>query len=76
MARTQTKRRSQETEVTKPKSGKRSPSPIYLDPTESFDNVVVLQRPRRKRRIVFGWYGGKFSHLELKGPGSIYSPFK
>lgn len=45
-------------------ASKRSASPIYLDPSESFDNVIVLQRPPRKRRIVFGWYGGKFSHLE------------
>lgn len=43
---------------------RRSASPIYLDQLELFDNVVVLQRPSRKRRIVFGWYGGKFSHLD------------
>lgn len=43
---------------------KRTASPIYLDQTELFDNVVVLKRPTRRRRIVFGWYGGKFSHLD------------
>lgn len=43
---------------------KRSVSPIYLDQTDLFDNVVVLKRPTRRRRIVFGWYGGKFCHLE------------
>jgi hypothetical protein len=26
---------------------------------------AVSRRPRgRRRRIAFGWYGGKFSHLE------------
>jgi DNA adenine methylase len=43
---------------------KRSTSAIYLDQIDLFDNVVVLKRPTRRRRIVFGWYGGKFSHLE------------
>jgi DNA adenine methylase len=44
----------------------RSPSPIYLDADKSEDarsNVVYL-RPRRGKKIVFGWYGGKFSHLD------------
>ena len=47
------------------KSGKRSPSPIYLDQdatTKASD--LVLPRNRRRQRIVFGWYGGKFSHLD------------
>jgi len=43
---------------------KRAASPIYLDQLELFDNVVVLERPSRKHRIVFGWYGGKFNHLD------------
>jgi DNA adenine methylase len=47
------------------KPSKRVASPIYLDeentPKES--NVVYI-RPPRNRRIVFGWYGGKFSHLD------------
>lgn len=42
----------------------RGASPIFLD--EEIDkessNVVYI-RSRRRRRIVFGWYGGKFSHL-------------
>jgi DNA adenine methylase len=42
----------------------RSASPIYLEQPELFDNVVVIPRNRGSRRIVFGWYGGKFSHLE------------
>lgn len=43
---------------------KRAASPIYLDQPGLFDNVVVLERPSRRHRIVFGWYGGKFNHLE------------
>lgn len=43
---------------------KRVLSPIYLEKTESKNNVIVLPRPLRRRRIAFGWYGGKFSHLD------------
>lgn len=43
---------------------KRAVSPIYQDQIELFDNVVVLRRPSRRRRIVFGWYGGKYNHLD------------
>ncbi len=44
----------------------RAPSPLYLDPAQARSaNPLVLSRPRRRgrRRIAFGWYGGKFSHL-------------
>lgn len=43
----------------------RSASRIFLDEelAEESSNVVYL-RSRRRRRIVFGWYGGKFSHLD------------
>ena len=42
----------------------RGVSPIYLDEDCSHEqNNVVHLRNRRGRRIVFGWYGGKFSHL-------------
>lgn len=43
---------------------KRSASPIYLDrePLPESSNVVFLRQ--RRRLIVFGWYGGKFSHLD------------
>jgi DNA adenine methylase len=44
--------------------GKRGLSPIYLDSPAVRENVIVLRRPARRRRIVFGWYGGKFSHLD------------
>ncbi|MBI5827264.1 MAG: DNA adenine methylase [Deltaproteobacteria bacterium] len=43
---------------------KRNLSPIYLDEIEEKKYTVVYLRPRRRRRIVFGWYGGKFSHLD------------
>jgi DNA adenine methylase len=42
---------------------KRGLSPIYLDESESRELPLILPRSKR-RRIVFGWYGGKFSHLE------------
>lgn len=46
-------------------TARRSVSPIYLsfDP-QSNESPVIRKRPSRRRRIVFGWYGGKFSHLE------------
>ena len=37
--------------------------PIYLDHSET--GRFPAARPRRRRRLIaFGWYGGKFSHLE------------
>lgn len=39
-------------------------SPIYLEQEQLFDNVTVLPRKRGSKRIAFGWYGGKFSHLD------------
>lgn len=41
-------------------------SPIFLDEEDgrlANTNVQVFPR-RRRKRIVFGWYGGKFSHLD------------
>ena len=48
-----------------PEKKSRRVSPIYLD-TDSLpeQKTVVYSRNRRRRRIVFGWYGGKFSHLD------------
>ena len=44
---------------------KRVPSPIYLDDDASTKpSDLVHLRKRRRQRIVFGWYGGKFSHLD------------
>lgn len=45
------------------RSVKRGVSPIYLDEGEHESKVIYL-RKRGTRRIVFGWYGGKFSHLD------------
>lgn len=42
----------------------RGVSPIFLDETPENGSAPVLIRNRRRHRIVFGWYGGKFSHLE------------
>jgi DNA adenine methylase len=61
-------------------SGKRGLSPIYLDRIEETDNIVILRRPTRRRRIAFGWYGGKFSHLDwllplLPGSHHYCEPF-
>lgn len=49
--------------MTKPKRGK-GVSPIYLDYGDSPEQENVIYIKGRRRRIVFGWYGGKFSHLE------------
>lgn len=38
-------------------------SPIYLDEKELESIPLIISR-KKKKRIVFGWYGGKFSHLE------------
>jgi DNA adenine methylase len=43
----------------------RGVSPIYLDKDDNQkESNVIFLRSRRRRRIVFGWYGGKFSHLD------------
>lgn len=43
----------------------RGASPIYLDEnTETKQSSPVYKRNSRRRRIVFGWYGGKYSHLD------------
>lgn len=40
-------------------------SPIYLDENDQPESSQITDiRERRHRRIVFGWYGGKFSHLD------------
>jgi len=38
-------------------------SPIHIEDADQQDLPTVIA-PSRRRRIVFGWYGGKFSHLE------------
>src|SRR5262245_53918995 len=47
-----------------PSNGKRGLSPIYLDPPKATRAPGAIARPRSRRLIVFGWYGGKFSHLD------------
>jgi DNA adenine methylase len=42
---------------------KRSLSPIYLEQEDAGRHSLAIARSRQ-RRIVFGWYGGKFNHLE------------
>ena len=42
---------------------KRTPSPIYLDAIPDHAPIPVEVR-RRRKLIAFGWYGGKFSHLD------------
>jgi DNA adenine methylase len=42
---------------------KRGLSPIYLDEAEADELPAILPR-RGGKRIIFGWYGGKFSHLD------------
>lgn len=43
----------------------RALSRIYLDDdNQNNGNGLVINRPRRGRRIAFGWYGGKFNHLD------------
>ena len=46
---------------------KRKSSPIYLDfedrSFDSYHSVEIFPRHKRKK-IAFGWYGGKFSHLD------------
>jgi DNA adenine methylase len=47
-----------------PKRG-RGVSPIYLDRDDQPGQAAAIyKRGRRRNRIVFGWYGGKFSHLD------------
>src|ERR1700728_2787027 len=42
---------------------RRGLSPIYLDEAVAEELPAILPRHGRKK-IIFGWYGGKFSHLD------------
>lgn len=42
----------------------KSLSPIYLDLLGDDYAPKVIGRDRKKKKIAFGWYGGKFSHLD------------
>lgn len=42
----------------------RNLAPIYLNEDQrTLPNLDIVQRPRGGKLIAFGWYGGKFSHL-------------
>ena len=45
-------------------TGKRGLSPIYLDRATAEALPDIRQRRGGSKRLVFGWYGGKFSHLD------------
>lgn len=49
---------------TRAKASKRTASPIYLDEAQLPETSNVVYLRGRRRLIVFGWYGGKFSHLD------------
>lgn len=46
-----------------PKRSGKKVSPIYLDADAAEKLPITISRSRSKR-IAFGWYGGKFSHLD------------
>ena len=61
----------------------RSPSPLYLDAdvaTSNGSDASRVIRWRNRKMIAFGWYGGKFSHLDwllplLPGAHHYCEPF-
>jgi DNA adenine methylase len=46
------------------RKSKRSLSPIFVDGAEAGHPPTVALPRAGRRRIVFGWYGGKFMHLQ------------
>lgn len=46
------------------KNPKRSISPVYVNEEETFPLKRQSLTQSRKKLIAFGWYGGKFSHLD------------
>jgi DNA adenine methylase len=46
----------------KPAPARRKPSPIYLR-ADTTPNGSAQRKSSTRKRIVFGWYGGKFNHL-------------
>ena len=43
---------------------KKGTSPIYIDEGLPFEIANTRISVRRRKKIAFGWYGGKFSHLD------------
>jgi DNA adenine methylase len=41
-----------------------SPSPVFINKSDSFRLEPAVTAKRGRPKIVFGWYGGKFSHLD------------
>ena len=50
-------------DLVSPGSAGRVPAPIFRDAGQGGGGGIVRFRAARARKIVFGWYGGKFSHL-------------
>lgn len=44
--------------------GRKRPSPIFVEAGVPVSSAVAVVRPPRKKRLAFGWYGGKFNHLD------------
>jgi DNA adenine methylase len=46
------------------KEPKKRLSPIYLDEEFAGKGIPFVERRNKRRKIVFGWYGGKYNHLD------------
>jgi DNA adenine methylase len=53
---------------------KKGTSPIYLDENFRCDTGKANIETRKRKKIAFGWYGGKYSHLEWLLPLLPQSP--
>ncbi len=42
---------------------KRTPSPVFLDYQGELPISEGPERPRKRKKMGFGWYGGKYNHL-------------
>jgi DNA adenine methylase len=43
---------------------KKGTSPIYIDSGFRLDSGKINTETRKRKKIAFGWYGGKYSHLD------------
>lgn len=41
----------------------RTPSPVFIGSQASMPLAEALSKPRKSRKMGFGWYGGKYNHL-------------
>jgi DNA adenine methylase len=53
---------------------KKGTSPIYVDENLRFDTGKTNIETRKRKKIAFGWYGGKYSHLDWLLPLLPQSP--